>query len=444
MTTRKFTDEQLHQLQDAIMGAAADWAADLQQVDDDQAPDPDPDPDEPAVDYRPTAAAAKAGPGSITLTWSPPVVPVAATVTGYRYGRDGVDQGGAGPWSGDLPADARTATLDKLTPGSTYKVTVTALYAAPVASETGVTLTAIPAEVPVPPTDPGKPGAVTWSSGAYVGNSQDTLKQFGTMRGRRMAHASVFTSRESADAILRPWWLTAGPKDAELSVGMPMCPTGSSVAEDISPQIRQVAALMKADGRKFWIRLGWEMNLPQWAWRVTDANLSTWRARWSTYYDIFKAALGDKGQVGFNPNVGGNQSGLSGSILRAWVDGKVDWAGPDAYDCWPPFTSDAAVKEQFGRDQGLDWWAKTCRAKKVPLGVPEWGVASGTQWAGHQGGDNARYITEMFRYFTREADNLALESYFDEPDGYLKSDLISQNRKAGAEYARLYRTTTTA
>src|SRR5205814_230822 len=105
----------------------------------------------------------------------------------------------------------------------------------------------------------------------------------------------------------------------------------------------------------------------------SDGNLSQWRSRWSQYYRIFKSALGAKGLVGFNPNIGGNQSGLSGSILRAWVDGEVDWCGPDAYDCWPPFNSDLNVREQFTRDQGLNWWAVAAAGKGVPLCLPEWG-----------------------------------------------------------------------
>lgn len=298
---------------------------------------------------------------------------------------------------------------------------------------------------PEPDPDPEPvPGGTTWSSGAYTQHSAATLAAMGTWRGRPMGHGAVFPTYDGPPAQLEnTWWIGAAGAGADVSLAVPMCVKGGSVSTDLSPQFRRMAAAMKADGRRWFIRLGWEMNIGQ-PWRVTDANLATWRAAWVRYYDLFKGALGDRGLVGFNPNIGENQSGLSGSILRAWVDGKVDWCGPDVYDCWPAFTTDANVVVQLTRNQGLDWWASTAALKGVPLAVPEWGVSSGSQWPANQiGRDNPRYVSEMRGFFDRHAKQMLFESYFNEEAGYVRSDIFrtaggAANRLAGERYRELF------
>jgi hypothetical protein len=289
---------------------------------------------------------------------------------------------------------------------------------------------------------------ITWVSGVFLDHDATRVGPYGTFRDRPVQVWCVFPGHATQADIGNTWWLgsayTPTSYTGDLAIAVPMCADGQTVSTDISAQITQIANALAAQPRRCWIRLGWEMNLPQWAWKVTDANLATWRSRYSTYYDIFKSIMGGtKARVGFNPNVGANQSGLTGSIMQAWVDGKVDWGGPDLYDCWEPFTSDSNVNVQRTRDQGMNWWASTCRTKGVPLAVPEWGVSSGTQWAGHQGNDNPRYITEMHAWMVENSDIMAFDAYFNEPASYVASDIwrpsgTAANPLSGARYVELF------
>lgn len=433
MADRIVTDADLAGLDARQAALTQAWFAELPLATE---PDPDPDP----LDRHPADVTATAKAGAIVLGWGDPPAGVPLS---YAYERDGKDVDGSGPgWSGQLAASVHTAELDKLTPGQAYEVAVTAVWPD---GTYGVSLrVSVPAD-PIPPvTPPGTTGSVTWPSGAFTVNDAAQLTAMGAWRGRPMTVGAAFTSRESPAALESMWWLEEQhmPKGLPVAIGIPMALAGG-LGQDLSSSMAKIAAAMKADGRLFWIRLGWEMNLPQWAWHVNDSNLAQWRSRWSQYYAIFKKALGDKGQVGFNPNVGGNQSGLSGSILRAWVDGQVDWCGPDAYDCWPAFTSDAAVAEQLTRDQGLNWWAKTAVAKGVPLCLPECGVSSGAQWAGHQGGDNPRYVTEISKWLlaaNKQGKGVGFDAWFNEPASYVASAIYppNLNPRAGAQYKTLW------
>jgi hypothetical protein len=300
-----------------------------------------------------------------------------------------------------------------------------------------------PVTTPGPEPEVPEPPAATWSSGAFTEHDPAALKAMGTWRGRPMDNAAVFPTYDQGPAGLEnAWWLKAAGDVPDISIGIPMCVKGGNISTDLSPQFRKMAATMKADGRRFFLRLGWEMNINQ-PWKVTDANLLTWRMMWSRYYDLFKGVLGDKGLVGFNPNIGENQSGLSGSILRAWVEGKVDWCGPDAYDCWPAFTNGKNLATQLTRNQGLEWWAMTARTKKVWLGLPEFGNSSGTQWAGNCGMDNPAYISAIAAWRETNRNNWLFDSYFNERASYVASDIFRvsgtpTNPKAGQRYRELF------
>lgn len=297
---------------------------------------------------------------------------------------------------------------------------------------------ALPDIEDIPPIPPVVQG---WSSGAFTMHKSSLFDAFSAMRGKVLNHSSMFAARETTTSLENTWWMQRQYTGdvPEISIGLPMATNGQSVAQDLSSSMNKIANAMKADGRLFYIRLGWEMNLSGWAWKVTDSNLNQWRTRWSQYYDIFKNVVGNKAQVGFNPNIGVNQSGLSGSINKAFVVGKVDWCGPDAYDCWPAFTTDTNVGTQLNRDQGLKWWGENAKAHGVKLALPEWGVASGSAWAGNQGNDNARYITEIRAWCDTYSSNLLFESYFNEQASYLKSDLVlPQNPMSRDRYRQLW------
>jgi hypothetical protein len=308
-----------------------------------------------------------------------------------------------------------------------------------------------PEEPEAPPEpDPPAPGdEITWASGAFLLHSAPRVVPFGNFRDRPVNVIAVFPTHNTQSAIANTWWLgnsyiPSGYTGA-IAVAMPMCDDSHNISQDVSAQITTTANAMRDYGdNTFYIRLGWECNLPQWAWKVTDSNLSQWRSRFAQYAAIYKAIMGDQAQIVFNPNIGPAQSGLTGSIAQAFVADSVDIAGPDSYDCWPPFTSPANIDVQLNDDYHLNWWADFCRDEGVGLCVPEWGPSSGTQWAGNCGGDNPDYIQTMVDWFIDVSDVLVFEAIFDEPAAYVVSDVYNNgatnNPLCSAAYAARYAT----
>lgn len=294
---------------------------------------------------------------------------------------------------------------------------------------------------------------IDWASGAFLRHDATQVTSFGAFRDRPVQVIAHFPSHNTLSEIQNPWYMgsafTPSGYTGDISLAVPMCADGQTVAQNISTQITNLANLLNAYPNRFFLRIGWEMNLPQWTHRVTDANLTTWRSRFSAYADIFHSIMGAKAVVVFNPNIGGNQfasgdgTGLHGSIEQAFVAGKVDAVGPDIYDCYPPFTTDGNVNTHLTRDQGLDWWADFAETHDVGLCLPEWGVSSGTQWAGNCGNDNPRYITEMVAWMKRNRSRMLFDAYFNENEDYVESDIFaasgsSNNPLSAARYAQLY------
>jgi Glycosyl hydrolase family 26 len=85
--------------------------------------------------------------GLATITWE--VGGASSGVGAQTVGRSGVDTTGAGAWSGAVPAEARTATFDKLVPGAVYTFTVT-VTAGSITRSTSTTVTLSPVEPTVP------------------------------------------------------------------------------------------------------------------------------------------------------------------------------------------------------------------------------------------------------------------------------------------------------
>jgi hypothetical protein len=282
------------------------------------------------------------------------------------------------------------------------------------------------------------------SSGVHVsGHSIDEARAFQTWRGLPLDHLAVFPTRNGGPTGLANTWFIP-PKDlgTAISIALPMAYEEGSLNDDLTVPFTSIANALKADGRLMYLRLGWEFNIPWTEWQATDGNLTQWRNRYSQYYSLFKNILGVKALIGLNPNVGNQQTGISGEwVSKVWVDGKVDWVGIDAYDCWEPFTTQANIDDQLNRTYGLRWWSNLAISKKLPLALPEWGVSSGYQWAGHQGNDNPTYITEIDKFLKEhqsKGGTVLFQSYFSERADYVKSALPDQNPKAGAKYKTLF------
>lgn len=70
------------------------------------------------------------------------------------------------------------------------------------------------------------------------------------------------------------------------------------------------------------------------------------------------------------------------------------------------------------------------------MSVPEWGVATGDMWPGHEGGDDPSYIKDMYDFFTANKTLIAFESYYND-SGTAIFDPV-ENPLASAEYQKLW------
>jgi hypothetical protein len=299
-----------------------------------------------------------------------------------------------------------------------------------------------------PPTVPPKTG---WNVGVWSqhdrAQAEAWFQWIGRGPGRTRSHVTMFVTHDKNEAAMtNDWWTRAPygiPPGRGLSLRIPLVPGGDTdLKKDRSATFRTIARQAAAIDPNALICPGWEMNLPGWPHKVTAGNLDAWRAAWTRCYDVMKAEAPGL-IIGFNPN-GGDLGQTGVDIRKAWVEGKVDAAGPDQYDCWPGDLDTATRSQMLDRPGGLQWWADLTKAQRVPLIVPEWGVSSGTQWRGHTGGDSSRYIQFMFDFFKRTP-HLSHESYFNEPAPYVASDIFRvggarpSNPKAGLSYQELWR-----
>lgn len=126
----------------------------------------------------------------------------------------------------------------------------------------------------------------------------------------------------------------------------------------------------------------------------------------------------------------GSSAGVMTDPRKAWPGKKyVDIVGVDTYDGWPAVLGRTGWNKQYKGAYGLKFWAEFARTKGKRLSVPEWGLYRGSNWAGHNGGDNPYYIKKMFGFFREQRGNLAYEAYFnDEIPEHLTA--LSVNPKA--------------
>ncbi|GAB6902065.1 glycoside hydrolase family 26 protein [Kineosporia succinea] len=288
------------------------------------------------------------------------------------------------------------------------------------------------------------PDSITWNSGVLTtGHSIEEAEEFARLRGRPLGHVAAFPSRDAGpDALASMWWLPPADLGDLISVGVPMAYDGGSLDDDLAGPLQSMAEALAADGRACALRLGWEFNLAGWPWFLSEATLPRWRERFVQYASIFREALGEKALIGLNANIGGSQTGMRADWAeRVFVPELTDWVGVDAYDIYEPYTTDAQIAAHWNGRHGLRWWSDFALEHHVALALPEWGVASGTQWAGHQGGDNPRYIAEIHKWLRFHVDrggDVLFETYFHHREPELLSDFGS-NPRAGAEYARRWR-----
>lgn len=303
-----------------------------------------------------------------------------------------------------------------------------------------------PAPAATRPPVTARTSGMPWSSGAFAGHDGAAATAFGTWRnGRRIDNVSVFPSRESWAETLNTWWRDAlpdgfDPRVDDLVVGLPLWPADGDVSKNYDPRWAKLADQIAATDSDAYVRLGLEMNIKGPYWKVTPGNRTAWIAAFKRAATAFETHC-PRCQIVFNPNRGSDQTGTDSRSVFQEVKDKVDVYAVDSYDDWPPDDSPSAWRNShLGGARNLQDSHDYAIANGKRFAVPEWGLGctgdDACQWNGHAGGDNPRFITDYLDWFDTIRADLAFESYFNEPDDYIRSNLYpaDTNPKAAAAY----------
>lgn len=386
MTERIITDADIIDLK-AALGATMDaWVESLEQLEE-PAPDPEPTPGPP------TNPLAVAGDGRIDLTWDPPEGPAP---TGYRYGRDGTDAGGGGPWSGLLPADARTATLDKLVNGRGYLVTLAAVYPS---GDVGVSITVTPTGPPASP-----PVGVAWLSG--VADNADTLLKWGSFRGSPATYARVWADSDMSNMLQLPamqavtsiGWTgvldlaCGGPSDWASAA------TGGWDA-NWRTQCRKALSLW-GNLKQLHLSMAHEFN-NGYGWQVSQGEQANFKKAWARWYGIVQEELVAKGKDARVVLSCNSDTNSGWTIADGLPDpAHIDIIGDDSYNFWPSTNTQAAWDAnkslwKNGTPRGVQAWIDFAKSIGKPISFPEWGLAPSGPFAV----DSPFYVQKMNEVF---------------------------------------------
>jgi hypothetical protein len=217
--------------------------------------------------------------------------------------------------------------------------------------------------------------------------------------------------------------------------GYNICASTSLYKDDISANntsrfTAAATALRDAGWSAPWWRIGIEFNLNN-ETRATDSNYTTWISKYQTAVNAVRAVTPNAKFI-LCMNEGNSQS-CSNSTTDAIVNalcasGHVTHIGPDYYDQWEPIRTTSEAVARFGTASThgkMNYWLARAKALGVKMAVPEWGVSSGTQWAGHTGGDNPFYVNYFMDWCYANRDTVEAIFYFEEPAGYLRSDITT-------------------
>lgn len=325
----------------------------------------------------------------------------------------------------------------------------------PTSTPTETATPTVPPTTTVPPVTPTAtstatppasdyPSGMPWSSGVWSQHSSSQVAAFATMRGRPVDNIAVFPSRDSWGSLLNTWWLSTSTIPAnfkgDLSVAVPLWTQNSSVNANQDANWKAFANAVATKDKDAYIRLGWEMNLPGSFWKVTAGNRTEWIASFGRAVDSMHAVQPGL-RIVYNPNWGNDQTGTDSRSVFTALKSKIDVYAIDMYDSYPPDKSANQWDQRLNGSRGLKDSMDFAKTNGKKFALPEWGVAcngGGCQWAGNAGGDNPRYINNTLDYLGSRASEVAFESYFNEAEPYIRSELSPTNTNPQA--AAAYRT----
>jgi myo-inositol-hexaphosphate 3-phosphohydrolase len=239
------------------------------------------------------------------------------------------------------------------------------------------------------------------------------------------------------------WWYAphiGRGYNIQVSCDLYNLPTQAITADNTAKFTAMATRLRDAGWNAPYIRMGVEFNLNN-DTRATDANAATWIARWQANVNAIRAVL-PAARFVLSMNEGNpqscSQSTVDNIVNTLCASGHVTHLGPDYYDQWEPIRTLSDATARFGTSSTpgtMNYWLARAKALGVKLSIPEWGVSSGSQWAGHTGGDNPFYINYVLDWCKANADTVTALSYFEEPASYLRSDITTTATNPNARAA---------
>ncbi|WP_226345330.1 malectin domain-containing carbohydrate-binding protein [Agilicoccus flavus] len=289
-----------------------------------------------------------------------------------------------------------------------------------------------------PTTSTKRASGLIFDSGVFSMHKASEATSFENNRGAKNDVLAVFPTRDSWSSIHELWWMDSQRVPAgftgTLNVGMPLFPKNGNLstaaAGGYNAEWEKFARNLAAKYPTAYVRPGWEMNLPGWYYHATPANSAQWKQAFRhAVISMRRAAPGLR--MVFNPNEGPGQTGTLDAAVFWPGDDVVDIVGIDAYDWDPPFTTSANIA--YHRDKAYGWnhWLNFAKAHGKKFALPEWGVAPANSGSG---GDNPTYIDFVYGWLQANRDHIAFETYFQESDSYIRSNLFSGSPKASSAY----------
>lgn len=279
-----------------------------------------------------------------------------------------------------------------------------------------------------------------WHSGFWTGGYKSTarMQAVESWRGSRTDLATTYLTHESWSAIAGSEWSisTFDGYGGRLSLGLPLLPDdrrgqwGDILSGSKDDVFRTVARQLVRHGRgDTVVRVGWEANGDWYPWAVTAGTADQYRQAFRRVVTLMRAEA---------PGLTFWQDLAAGTAIAGQTDRMdpltklyagndvVDGISVDHYDFygmaartlsqWPTAIRPAGAA-------GLQEAADFARAKGKGFAVPEWGLH------GVQGnGDNPFFMTQMWGFFQANKDVLVYESYFNEPDSYIRNAIWDANQ----------------
>lgn len=315
---------------------------------------------------------------------------------------------------------------------------------------------------PVPGTgtvESAPPGVAGWRSGAFVGRGTDVaaIERMGNWRGKPLDTVTVYPNRKTWDDMTSSTWIFTELSDfpGTLVYGLPLVPEdGSATLAEVGigqhdAVFAELADQMRDNDRgDTVVRVGWEPNGGWFEWSATADTAADWRAAARRVMQVMKErtpTLQMSFEIACNTPLEGTDERLAPLQMLYPGDDVTDLIGCDHYDnyAWQA-TSEEGWQNALRsyNSPGLQDVVEFAREQGKRFVVNEWGLDGSSNGAG----DNPLFIRRMHDFFVQNADVLAYEAYFDEPDNYIKSSIWadgkhrSQNPEAAAEYRRLWGT----